>query len=154
MLGTEAAPDWFSRGGDYEEDDPAGFRLGLLAVKKDRYSDSAKAVPLPAILQAGAAERARLNASAALPDKRFHYRYRAADIGWRAASLLPGKDPRTAAMLNLAGRWLAGRDDAAADRFYQALESRCADTDLGRRATAQRWFVEAPEPAVRQRPAP
>ena len=154
LLGTEAAPDWFAYGGDFENDDPADFRLGLVAVKTDRYSDAVKVIARPAILQASPTERARLDASATTPDKRFHYRYRAADIGWRAASLLPGNDPRTAAMLNLAGCWLAGRDDAAADRFYQALESRCAETELGRQATARRWFVDITDPAVRSRPDP
>ena len=154
LLGTEAAPDWFAYEGDFEEDDPAGFRLGRPSIREARYSGSAKAIPLPAILQASAAERARLDASATTPDKRFHYRYRAAALGWRAASLLPGKDPRTAAMLNLAGRWLAGRDPEAADRFYQALESRCAETDLGRQATARRWFVDITDPAVRHLPDP
>lgn len=154
LLGTEAAPDWFAYEGAYEGDDPAGFRLGVLPITADRYTDSPKTVPLPPILKASAAERARLDAFASKPDKRFHYRYRAAELGWRAARLLPGHDPRTAAMLNLAGRWIAGRDPDAADRFYQALESRCAGTDLGRQATERRWFVDITDPAVRSRPDP
>ena len=154
LLGTEAAPDWFVYEGAYEEDDPAAFRLGLIAIKEDRYSDSSKVVLLPAILKAGAPERARLSASEPTPDKRFHYRYRAAALGWDAARLLPDNDPRTAAMLNLAGRWLAGRDSKAADRFYQAIESRCAGTELGRNATARHWFVDITDSAVRHRPEP
>lgn len=154
LLGTEAAPDWFVYEGAYEEDDPAAFRLGLIAIREDRYSDTPKAVPLPAMLKASAPERARLSASATTPDKRFHYRYRAAALGWNAARLLPDNDPRTAAMLNLAGRWLAGRDSTAADRFYQAIESRCAGTELGRHATARRWFVDITDSAVRHRPDP
>lgn len=154
LLGTEAAPDWFVYEGAYEEDDPAAFRLGLIAIKEDRYSDSSKVMPLPAILKASAPERARLSASGTTPDKRFHYRYRAANLGWNAARLLPDNDPRTAAMLNLAGRWLAGRDPTAADRFYQAIENRCAGTELGRSATARRWFVDITDSAVRHRPDP
>ncbi len=154
LLGTEAAPDWFVYEGAYEEDDPAAFRLGSVAIKEDRYSDSSKVVPLPAILKAGAPERARLSASEPTPDKRFHYRYRAAALGWDAARLLPDNDPRTAAMLNLAGRWLAGRDSKAADRFYQAIESRCAGTELGRNATARHWFVDITDSAMRHRPEP
>jgi hypothetical protein len=154
LLGTEAAPDWFVHEGEFERDDPAAFRLGSIDIKEDRFSDSSKVVPLPAILKASAPERARLNASETTPDKRFHYRYRAAALGWNAARLLPDNDPHTATMLNLAGRWLAGRDPKAADRFYQALESRCADTELGRSATARRWFVDITDSAVRHRPDP
>ena len=57
-------------------------------------------------------------------------------------------------MLNLAGRWLATRDPSAADHFYQALESRCAETELGRQATARRWFVDITDPSVRHDPEP
>jgi hypothetical protein len=154
LLGTEAAPDWFVHRGDFERDDPAAFRLGSIPIKEDRYSDSSKVMPLPAILKASAPERVRLSASEPTPDKRFHYRYRAAELGWNAARLLPDNDPRTAAMLNLAGRWLAGRDPEAADRFYQAIENRCAGTELGRNATARHWFVDITDPAVRHRPDP
>ncbi|HZJ16735.1 MAG TPA: hypothetical protein VFD27_16905, partial [Chthoniobacteraceae bacterium] len=152
LLGTEAAPDWFLHGGDFEEDDPAPCRLGYAAVMLDRYSEHPKSIPLPAILKAGTAERARLHASAIEPGKRYHYRYRAAALAWRAAKLLPDDDARTAAMLNIAGLWLTPRDDDAADRFYQQLESRCGKTELGQRATARRWFVEPDETTVRRRP--
>ncbi len=152
LLGTEAAPDWFAYDGDYELDDPAAYRLGKQVVVMDRYAESPKQLALPAILKASPVERARLNATAMTPDKRFHYRYRAAILAWEAARLLPDNDPRLAAILNLAGRWLAGRDPAEADRFYQALESRCDRTELGRQATALRWFVDVSDPAVRDRP--
>ena len=97
---------------------------------------------LPPALRAGKSERIRLAASAPTPEKRFHYRYHAADIAWRAAQFLPDNDQRLAEMLDLAGRWIASRDPQAADRFYQALESRCAGTEIGRRATSRRWFVD------------
>ena len=153
LLGTEAAPDWFAYDGDFEEDDPANFRLGEQPVVADRYAESPKQVPLPAVLKAGPAERARLDSTALTPDERYHYRYRAAALAMEAARLLPDDDPRLAAMLNLAGRWLAGRDPEGADPFYQALESRCSHTDLGRKATAKRWFVDFNDPIVPDRPA-
>jgi tetratricopeptide (TPR) repeat protein len=152
LMGTEAGPDWFLHGGDFEEDDPVAYRLGRKRIDKDPESDTHKYVPLPVVLKAGAAERARLVASAPDPEKRFHYRYRAAEIAWKATRLLPDNDPRLAAMLNLAGRWLANRDEKEADRFYQSLESHCARTDLGREATKLRWFVGLQPSEIRYRP--
>ncbi|MEP6810909.1 MAG: hypothetical protein ABI992_11755, partial [Chthoniobacterales bacterium] len=59
--------------------------------------------------------------------------------------LLPDNDPHTAEVLNSSGSWLKNRDEKAADRFYQAIERRCAKTDLGREAIKHHWFVETPE---------
>lgn len=152
LFGTEAAPDWFLLyGGNYEEDDPAAFRKGdQPVVRSDGVIDIH---PLPAILRAGSLERDRLKASAIRPDQRFHYRYRAADLAWQAALLLPDNDPRLAEMLDVAGLWLAVRDDDAADRFYQALERRCAKTKIGLEATTVRWFVEIENYTIPTRPA-
>ena len=154
LFGTEAAPDWFVYEGNFEEDDPVPFRRGEIAIREDRYSDTAQVVPLPAILKESAVERARLNASEPAPYKRYHYRYRAASLAWDAAQLLPDNDPRTADLLNLAGRWMAPRAHDVGERFYRAIERRCANTDLGRRAIAAHWFVEVNEAdfAVRHRP--
>jgi hypothetical protein len=69
-----------------------------------------------------------------------------------AARLLPDNDVRMATMLNIAGRWLAARDPEAADRFYQAIESRCGGTEIGKRATARRWFVVIAAPVPKDRP--
>ena len=142
LFGTETAPDWFAYGGDNEDDDPAAFRTGRTEK------------PVPAVLQAGAAERQRLQKSIITPDKRFHYRYRAGDLAWQAARLLPDNDQRLAEILDLAGRWLAPRDAEAAERFYQALEKRCAATEIGKRATAKRWFVDIPHYTIPTGPKP
>ena len=149
IFGTEAAPDWFAYDGNYERTDPAPFRTGQAVSDAD---DGRGPRALPAVLQAGTAERARLKRHAVTPDKRFHYRYRAADIAWEAAHLMPDNDRRLAEMLDLAGRWLAPRDDKAADRFYQAIEKRCAETDIGRRAVAQHWFVDIGEYSIPNAP--
>jgi hypothetical protein len=140
LMGTETAPDWFIRGGDYTEDNPATYRLGQSAVADERDERRQKTLPLPAILEATPAERTRLQRSEPPSNWRWHYRHRAADLAWNAARLLPDNDPRLAEMLDLAGRWIL--EDEKADRFYQALERRCPATDVGRRATARRWFVD------------
>lgn len=62
----------------------------------------------------------------AVPQKRFHYRYRAAQLAWWAASLTPNDAEETARVLVEAGGWLKARDPEAARAFYQALVIRCA----------------------------
>ena len=71
---------------------------------------------------------------------RFHYRYRAAELAWDAAQLMPDNDIETARVLHAAGTWLKNRDPQAADRFYKALVRRCGRTDIGREADRLRWF--------------
>jgi tetratricopeptide (TPR) repeat protein len=79
-------------------------------------------------------------------EPRFHYRYEAAEIAWRAAKLLPDNDPRTLYVLHEAGRWLANRDPLTADRFYQEIISRCTELPQWRELDRRRWFLpRAPE---------
>ena len=139
LFGTQAGPDWFGYEGNYEFADPAELRVSTSPVK---YDDYGRALLPPPGMRAGKSERVRLAASAPTPDTRFHYRYHAADIAWRAVHLLPDNDQRLAEMLDLAGRWVAPNDPQSADKFYQELESRCAKTEIGKRATKQRWFVD------------
>lgn len=79
-----------------------------------------------------------------LPSERFHYRYRAADLAWEAASLMPDNADETARVLCEAGQWLKLRDPQAADRFYKALVKRCGETALGKEADKRRWFPPLP----------
>ncbi len=90
-------------------------------------------------------ELKRLGTAQTAPEKKFlHYRYRAADLAWWAAALLPNDSDETAQILDTAGRWLAARDPEAANRFYQALVIRCGNTALGRAAAARHWFPVKP----------
>lgn len=85
ILGTEASPDFYYFGGDYDtgigQDKPAG-----------------------AYVTAG--ERARAAALPALPNIRFHYRYVAVDQASRAADLLPARSQAFAAVLCRATGWM------------------------------------------------
>jgi tetratricopeptide (TPR) repeat protein len=74
------------------------------------------------------------------PFLRFHYRYRAAELAWEAATQMPDNTDETARILCEAGSWLKDRDPPAADRFYKALVRRCGDTPLGQEAERCRWF--------------
>jgi hypothetical protein len=91
-------------------------------------------------------ELEQAQASLPTPLQRYHYRYQAADLAWRAAALLPDQELLTSEVLWRAGRWLAARDPKAADRFYKALVRRCGETPLGAAAKRARWF---PQPTLR-----
>ena len=82
-------------------------------------------------------------AATPVPTLRFHYRYRAADLAWWAASLMPNDSEDTAKILVEAGGWLKDRDPAAADKFYKALVIRCGNTVLGQAAAKVHWFPAA-----------
>lgn len=126
LFGTELEPDWSIWQGEYD--------LGSAAADRQSAPRLAGGVFAPT-----PEELASLKENP-VPEKRFSYRYRAADLAWWAAALLPNDSNDTAQILNEAGGWLAARDPAAANRFYQALVIRCGNTDLGRAAAAKHWF--------------
>jgi hypothetical protein len=133
LLGTELDPDWAIWDGAVTMTPAAEQRRGK--VEKPEVPAS---VFLPSRL-----ESKRLETQHA-PEKRFHYRYRAAELGWWAASLLPNDSDDTAEMLATAGGWLKLRDPEAAKQFYQALVIRCGNTALGRVAAEKHWFPPTP----------
>lgn len=99
LLGYEGAPDYQVFYGQYEfyqaADEPAPLW------------------PLPA------AEQQRLAQTAAVPDKRFHYRYIAADLAAQSAKLWPHNSQAYAASLCAATTWLINRDPEIARQYYQ-----------------------------------
>ena len=92
-----------------------------------------------------AAEKKRLKSNMTQAVHRYHADYVAAELAWRAAQLMPDNDEQTAKVLNTAGSWLKNGDDKAADRFYQAIERRCAKTKIGQEAIKRHWFVDTSE---------
>ncbi len=131
MLGAELAPDYFIWGGNFESNRIHDERRGAVRL------EGGLGAPTPDELK-------RLD-DFTMPQKRFHYRYRAAELGWWAASLMPNDSDETARMLNTAGGWLKNRDPKAANRFYQALCIRCPNTALGKAAAAKKWFPDDPK---------
>lgn len=129
LMGTELGPDLFSYGGSFE-DNFSGLRLD--AKQKE-------------IAPPTADEKSRVEHTAPDVIKRFHYRYKAADLAWKAADLMPDNDNQTAIVLCQAGSWLKAQDPKAADRFYKALVRRCRKTDLGAAADTLRWFPPLPK---------
>ena len=88
----------------------------------------------------GAEERRRAATVPADPMQRWHYRYIASDLLWRAAELIPDNTDAKAQTLYEAGRWLMHTHPQAADRYYKALVRTCGGTALGREADRRRWF--------------
>ena len=125
-MGTELDPDWAMVDGEYEMTSPVASRKATDA----RHAQ----------FVATREERDRASNPAAKVQKRWHYRYVAADLAWRAAALMPDQSDATAKLLCTAGGWIKGNDPAAANRFYRALVQRCDQTELGRQAKQLKWF--------------
>jgi hypothetical protein len=150
IQGTELAPDFSIWGGNFEWPDLEGCRGCALAG-----SGPADLTFLVRWNREGSVlgptndelTRAR---KAKVPERRFHYRYRAAELAWLSAVLLPNDDPKTALILNTAGRWIAVRDPEQAELFYKTLVIRCPNTDLGRIAAETHWFVRSADGAHRE----
>ncbi len=145
LFGTELAPDYSIWDGSFEFPE---FTWGhVTKADLDDPVYKSKAIATRSVISPTPNELQRFVASAP-PAARFHYRYRAADLAWLAAGLLPNDQPETAQVLYTAGRWIANRTPAEADRFYKSLVTRCPHTELGRAAAALHWFPkEAPDPA-------
>jgi tetratricopeptide (TPR) repeat protein len=67
----------------------------------------------------GSGEAARVAASAAKPDERFHYRYVAADLAHQAAALLPPRSQAYAAVMCEATGWMLDTDLKHASALYR-----------------------------------
>ncbi len=129
LFGTALEPDWTIWGAAY-----APLEDGLQRLAMSRTEAGGALAPT-------ANELDRL-AATPMPTQRFHYRYRAADLAWWAAALLPNDAEETAQILYEAGGWLKNRDPLAADKFYKALVIRCGNTPLGRAAALVHWFPQ------------
>lgn len=95
ILGFELAPDYAIYQGSFE--------LGYLGDRNE----------------AAAPEQARIKASQAVPDKRFHYRYTAAALANQAADLVPYNSQAYAALLCQATGFILFRDQDLAQDYYQ-----------------------------------
>jgi hypothetical protein len=130
LMGTELAPDGAIWDGNFDFPSPAAERLAL-ATQPATHT----LAPL------APEEKRRLSLPPeTVPNKRWHYRYIASDHAWEAALLLPDDSDDLARLLVEAGSWVSARDPQAADRFYKALVTRCANTDLGRQALKLKWL--------------
>jgi hypothetical protein len=125
LVGTELEPDWRLYDGNYQ---------GTLTVTERESQQNSN------VLFATVDELNRSKQHSPEPNQRFHYRYIAASLAWKAAELMPNNTDETARVLWQAGTWLKNRDPEAADVFYKALVRRCRKTALGAEADRLRWF--------------
>ncbi len=127
LMGTELGPDWLLYWGD--------FNLSGEDGEMSANSKLAENIGTPDFA-------ARLRANTTEPNKRFHYRYRAADLMWQCAAALPNNDTLSAHALYLGGLWLSKRDPGAADKFYKALVRRNPNLLIAQQANTLRWFPQ------------
>ena len=146
LMGTEASPDGFDSGGEFENVDLRKQRTAGFWTSSTYVNGKETVTKLPLILKSSQEEIQRLHQYRSIPDIRFHYRIIAGALAMRAAGLLPDNTAELADVVNTAGRWVADRDDKVANHYYEQLESRCAKTDIGRSAIARHWFVDQTGP--------
>jgi hypothetical protein len=145
IMGTEEEPDGFVSEGQF----PAGMadeeRVGNVRLHRE-YDDKLERevttkTAFKLSIPASAAEKQRILSQEPHPPKRYHYRWVAADLAWRAAALLNDGTEELADVLNTGGSWIKDRDEKGADPFIQAIERRCPGTKIGRAEAAKHWFV-------------
>lgn len=141
LFGFETAPDYSFCGGAFELENFASLRAQKAWSPwwEDAVSGE-QTVSLRPVLPATADELWRARHYAPRVEKRFHYRYTAAELAWKAAGLMPNDSEQTARVLGIAGSWLKVRDPKAADRFYKALVRRNPSVPLAQEASEKRWF--------------
>jgi len=154
LFGTELDPDWLTYNGWFDPGDNAlTLRFGIVEQMrvKERNEDvqeefkQAKTIveknkKQGGFLVGGEDEKKRVLTALPSPNRRFHYRYKAADLMWQAAQLLPNNNELKAVALYKGGIYLKDRDVTAADRFYKELVRTCGKTELGKAADKLRWF--------------
>ncbi len=140
LFGTALEPDWQMWDGRFESGGPS-------IASRSNSPEASRLHPTPE-------ESERTRVSAPDPDRRFHYRHRAANLAWKAAKLMPDQSDETARVLCEAGGWIKARDPEAADAFYKALVIRCGHTELGTAADRKRWFPRLDEAGRLAEPMP
>jgi tetratricopeptide (TPR) repeat protein len=125
LLGTEVEPDWSVYNGRFE---------------RESFSQIRSVAGPNELVGSTVDEQWRIEQHLTDPEKRFHYRYAAAELAWQAAEFMPDESDQTARVLCIAGCWLKDRDPQAADRFYKTMVRRCGKTKLGKEADQLRWF--------------
>ncbi len=100
LQGTELAPDMALYEGSFEMDP----------------------FPLKPADYVAPGEAARVNASAVVPDARYHYRYIAADLAEKAAMLVPARSQAYAAMMCSAASWVIDTDTKRASAIFRRYQ--------------------------------
>jgi hypothetical protein len=116
LIGYEFDPDMASWGGEFEN----VYNFGHAASRRgDEAARDAAPPALPFATGPVAGERARVAASQAVPDKRFHYRYVAADYAARGAERVPHRSQAYAALLCTATGFVLNDDLDLAHGYWR-----------------------------------
>jgi hypothetical protein len=158
LIGTELDPDGFVFGGGFDYNDSLITRFAIMDKDAEvnynawfkEYIDKTKArreeiKKNRKFIDGSQDEEERALGSLPTPFKRFHYRYKAADLMWKCAELLPNNDELKAKALCLGGTYLKNREPKEADRFYKELVKTCGKTELGKAANKLKWFPKMKE---------
>ena len=113
LLGFELDPDYFVYGGSYDPGSSGHFDADYNWIDEER-KDTDIGTSL-----IGVDEPVRLRASQAIPLKRYHYRYIAADLAGQAADQLPSRSQAYAAVLCAATGWVKGRDPLLGESLWR-----------------------------------
>jgi len=153
LVGTELDPDWFVFNGQFAYDDTAEQRFGIMNEERQKYYKDwydekieqakikRKEIEKERNFFAGSKdEEERVLSSLPKPAKRFHYRYKASDLMWKAAMLLPDNNELKSKALCIGGSYIKIKDPETADKFYKTLVKTCAQTKLGKEAANLHWF--------------
>lgn len=137
LFGAEDDPDWMIDDGQLEEEPYRERRVGAPPSRKaSAEADNPNPTPPPVYVPPlSADEKRRVGRHAIHPEERYHYRYLAADLAWKAAALMADQQEGTAQVLAAGGLWLESVGETkAADRFYIAILRRCNRTATGQKA--------------------
>jgi len=160
MTGTELEPDWLFNEGDYYWSSSIEHRFSILDNVKvdsqiyawgpdDKYireqineiKQKRNEIEMSRDFFTGTIEEEN-RALESLPriNKRFQYRYEAAELMEKCAELLPDNDLLKAKALYMAGMYLKLRDVKSADKYYKQLVKTCSETKIGKVAKQVKWF--------------
>ena len=142
LFGFEGAPDFTQYGGAFDLGSMSKWRQQALWHPSwiDPPETPAQALRFKPVFPPSSDELWSLRHYVPQVERRFHYRYSAANLAWRAAVFMPDDHEETAQVLSTAGQWLKNQDPKSADRFYKALVNRNPSVPLAQEADQKRWF--------------
>jgi hypothetical protein len=146
IMGAEEEPDGFVSDGAFPPGHADVERAEGVRVRTEfdekKQLDVTRKTPARLSIPATAGEKQRIVGQAPQPEKRFHYRWVAAELAWRAAGWMSDGSEELADVLNTGGSWIKDADDKGVDKFIQAIERRCPHTKIGIAEAIKHWFVD------------
>ena len=150
LMGTEVEPDGFVNRGLFSPGSVDTERAEGITLSTE-YDDAKKREvvtrkPIKLFIPVTPEEKSRIAKNRPHPGNRYHYRWVASALAWKAAGLLPDGTEELADVLNTGGSWIKDRDEKGADKFIQAIERRCPKTKIGQAAAKKHWFTDLAGP--------